>query len=87
MSPQAARYQMLVMFLVAAATVTATAAVVGLAAATLVDADARLRRDRLKPRAERQSWGQRCAEAVRGAWRRRRRRQEGEEPLIGGGGD
>lgn len=83
---QAARYQMLVMFLVAATTASATAAAVGLAATTLVDADARLRRDRLRPRAESRGWGQRAAHAAHDAWRRRRRRPADEEPLIGGGG-
>jgi hypothetical protein len=75
---------MLVMFLVAATTASAAAAAVGLAATTLVDANARLRRDRLRPRPPRRGVGQRCVAAVRGVWRRRRRDREEEEALLEG---
>jgi putative ABC transport system permease protein len=86
---QAARYQMVVMFIVSATTVSAAAAVVCLAAATLVDAQARLRRDRLS---ERQRGGGFAAQAwkrvarVWAEWRAggRRRPVDGREgsPLL-----
>ena len=84
---QAARYQMVVMFIVSATTVSAAAACVCLAAATLVDGQARLRRDRLTERkrgggAASRVWG-RVARAWEGRRQGRAARPAGEAaPLL-----
>ena len=84
---QAARYQMVVMFIVSATTVSAAAACVCLAAATLVDGQARLRRDRLTERkrgggAASRMWG-RVARAWEGRRQGRAARPAGEAaPLL-----
>ena len=84
---QAARYQMVVMFVVSATTVSAATATVCLAARTLVDGKARLRRDRLSRAADGGGWGVRLKDRVGRWWAARRRGAGGGErvPLLDGG--
>jgi len=77
---------MVVMFLVSATTASAAAAAIGLAAATLVDKRAWLRRDRLRPRPPRGSALRACGVAVRAACCEPRRRRGEREALLAAGG-
>ena len=62
---QAARYQMIIMFLLAATTGLGTTSAVYAATATIVDEEHRLRLERLTPRAAR---GSRAREAISAKW-------------------
>ena len=76
MQPQAARYQMIVMFIIASTTSVASVATITLAAFYIVDGQARLRSDLLTRRDRQNSWTARvqrgvlevCSRYLKGVW-------------------